>query len=278
MNKIGFIGTGNLANSIIKGLTQSRSDFKIYLFDILKGKADLLAEEFNANSVTFSELVTESNVMVLAVKPRDVKALLLELSRYSLAGKLIIAVAAGIRLAVYEQVLPGIGIVRVMPNTSSAVLHSTSALVRGQHVTDEQASVAEKMFSALGKLVWVEDRKINAVTAVSGSGPAYFYLFTELMAQTGAKLGLTKEEAQFLATETLVGAGKMLAEGSRSPQELREAVTSPNGTTFAALNIFFQEGLDNIIFNAMAACLGRAEEMEGEYTDGYPKKGSDQDR
>ncbi len=265
MNKIGFIGAGNLASSIIKGLTQSKMDSSIYLFDILRKKADSLAEEFNAHSGTFSEVVRKSNVVVLTVKPKDVKGLLLELSGYSLAGKLIIAVAAGIRLAVYEQALSGVGIVRVMPNTSSAVLHSASGLVRGRYVTDEQATVAENMFSALGKLVWVEDRKINAVTAVSGSGPAYLYLFAELMAKAGVKLGLTEEEAEFFAKETLVGTGKMLAEGSRTPRELREAVTSPNGTTFAALNIFLQEGLENIVFKAMAACLRRAEEMEGEY-------------
>lgn len=266
MEKIGFIGTGNLAGSIMRGLKQGRMEYSIYLFDLLQEKADSLAEEFKARSGTFSEVVTESNVLILAVKPKDVKGLLLQLSEYTLAGKLIIAVAAGIGLSVYEQALPQIGVIRVMPNTSSAVLHSVTGMARGQHVTDEQAAVGEKIFSALGKILWVEDSKINAVTAVSGSGPAYFYLFTELMAQVGAKFGLSKEEAGFLAEETLVGAGKMVAGSGKSPQELREAVTSPNGTTFAALNSFRKEDLEGIVFKAMEACLKRAEEMEGEYS------------
>lgn len=266
MEKIGFIGTGNLANSILRGLKQGRMEYSIHLFDLVQEKADSLAEEFKARSGTFSEVVTESNVLILAIKPKDVKGLLLQLSEYTLAGKLIIAVAAGIGLSVYEQALPKIGVIRVMPNTSSAVLHSVSGMVRGQYVTNEQAAVGEKIFSALGKILWVEDSKINAVTAVSGSGPAYFYLFTELMAQAGVKLGLSKEEAGFLAEETLVGAGKMVAGSGKSPQELREAVTSPNGTTFAALNSFRKEDLEGIVFKAMEACLKRAEEMEGEYS------------
>lgn len=266
MNKIGFIGTGNLAQSILKGLSLSRMDYDIYLFDLQRAKADSLAEQFNAHSGSFSEVVKEADVLILAVKPKDIKGLLLELSNYSLAQKLIIAVAAGIGLSVYEHTLPGIGVVRVMPNTSSAVLHSVSGLVRGRYVTDEQVSIVGNIFSALGKVLWVEDSKINAVTAVSGSGPAYFYLFTELMVQAGVKLGLTRAEADFLAGETLVGAGKMLAEGGKSPQELREAVTSPNGTTFAALSTFRQEKLADIVYKAMADCLNRAIEMEKEYT------------
>ncbi|HHV63800.1 MAG TPA: pyrroline-5-carboxylate reductase [Peptococcaceae bacterium] len=267
MNKIGFIGAGNLADSIIKGLTQRTTDYQIYLCDLLKEKADALARQYNVQSRVFAEVVRDADILLLTVKPKDIKGLLQELAGYSLLGKLVIAVAAGIGLNMYEEALPGIGIVRVMPNTSCAVLHSVSGLVRGKYVTEDQAAAAERIFSAVGKVLWVEDSKINAVTAVSGSGPAYFYLLTELMAEAGAKLGLSREEANFLARETLVGAGKMLAEITKTPQELREAVTSPNGTTYAALKIFEQEDLERIVFQAMQACLKRAEEMEREYKD-----------
>ncbi|MGI6449414.1 MAG: pyrroline-5-carboxylate reductase [Desulfitobacteriia bacterium] len=267
MNKIGFIGAGNLAASIIKGLTQSPTAYQINIFDLLQEKAETLARIYNVQSRGFSEVVRAAEILILAVKPKDIKGLLQELKGHSLLGKLVIAVAAGIGLAVYEEALPGTGIVRVMPNTSSAVLHSVSGLVRGKYVTEEQAAAAERIFSAVGKALWVEDSKINAVTAVSGSGPAYFYLLTELMVEAGVKLGLSREEASFLAAETMVGAGKMLAESGKSPQELREAVTSPNGTTYAALNIFQQEDMENLVFQAMQACLKRAEEMEREYQD-----------
>lgn len=266
MKNIGLIGTGNLSQSIIKGLIQAAADYRFCLYDLIKEKADTLAKEYNAFSKSFSEVVRESEILILAVKPKDIGGLLQELLLYDLRGKLIIAVAAGIPLAVYEQKLPGTAVVRVMPNTSSAVLHSASGLVRGQFVDHDQAMTAEEIFTALGKVLWVDDGQINAVTAVSGSGPAYFYLFTEFMAQAGMKLGLSREDAEFLARETLVGAGKMLAGGQRSPQELREAVTSPNGTTYAALNSFRQEGLEELVLKAMKACFERAEEMEGEYT------------
>lgn len=266
MKKIGFVGTGNLASSIIKGLVQSNSGYDVYLYDLFPEKALVLAGQYGAESCSFTEVVNKSQVLILAVKPKDIKSLLQELAQFDLAGKLIISVAAGISLSVYEKTLPGVAVVRVMPNTSCAVLQSVSGLVKGRHVTADQALAAEKIFSAVGKILWTKDSQINALTAVSGSGPAYFYLFTELMAQAGAKLGLSKEEAEFLARETLVGAGRMLAEDNRSPRELREAVTSPNGTTFAALNTFFKEGLDKTVYLAMEACLKRAEEMEGEYS------------
>lgn len=266
VNKIGFIGTGNLATSIIKGLRHKNKDYNLYLYDVLKEKAESLAKEYNAQNCSFSEIVSEAQILVIAVKPKDIKGLLQELSSYPLNGKLIITVAAGIGLAVYELALPGVAIIRVMPNTSSAVLQAVSGMARGQQVNDEQAIAAGNIFSAVGKVLWIDDSKINALTAVSGSGPAYFYLFTELMTKAGEQLGLTNEEAAFLARETLVGAGKMLAEDSRSPQELREAVTSPNGTTEAALKSFKEQGLDKTFYIAMLACLQRAVQMEGEYS------------
>ena len=125
--------------------------------------------------------------------------------------------------------------------------------------------MAEAIFSAVGQVIWIEDNQMNALTAVSGSGPAYFYLFTELMAEAGVSLGLTKEQAAFLAKETLIGAGKMLAESDRTPKELREAVTSPNGTTYAAISSFTELKLKDIIYAAMLACSRRADEMEGEF-------------
>jgi len=274
MNKIGFIGAGNLAHSMIKGLAQSNSSYQVFVHDIQKNKADSLAFKFNAKSCSFTEVVFNSDILVLAVKPKDIMELLQKLSSFTLEKKLIITVAAGISLRVYESLLPGTAIVRAMPNTSSAVLKSMSALVRGQYVTDQQMEVANKIFSCLGKVLWVEENKINAVTAVSGSGPAYFYLLTELMAKAGIKLGLTEEEADFLARETLIGVGKMLVEDKRSVEELRAAVTSPNGTTHAAITVFLENGLENIVSKALTAAANRALEMEGEYSGGCAKEGS----
>lgn len=266
MIKLGFIGSGNLASSLIKGLFGGEVDYEIRVFDLIQDKVDSLVSFYKVRAASQAEAVQESDIVVLAVKPNDVSSLLKDLSEFNLSGKLIITVAAGIGLKVYEKALPGIGIVRVMPNTSSSVLHSVSGLARGNFVSDEQAADTEKLFSALGKYLWIDDSRMNALTAVSGSGPAYFYLLTELMSQAGASLGLDKEEAEFLARETLIGAGKMLEASRISPQELREAVTSPNGTTQAAVDCFREEGLPGIIYKGMLACRHRAEEMEREYS------------
>lgn len=268
MKKLGFIGAGNLAGSIIKGLTQGGKSYQILVFDLIKEKTDALNQKYKVMSWSLPEVVNKSELLILAVKPKDIPGLLKELSKYNLSGKLIISVAAGIGLKVYEKALPGAAVVRVMPNTSSAVLHSVSGLAKGKWVTQEQAVEVEKIFTALGKVLWIEDSKMNALTAVSGSGPAYFYLFTEYMALAGQKLGLTKEESEILARETLIGAGKMLAESGKSPAELREAVTSPNGTTYAALSSFQGAELDRIVYQAMLACARRGEEMEEEFANG----------
>ncbi|ADY56440.1 pyrroline-5-carboxylate reductase [Syntrophobotulus glycolicus DSM 8271] len=267
MEKLGFIGCGNLAGSIVKGLRQSGSPAVINLFDLFEEKPRQLAEQYQAKVCTQAEVIRDSDVIVLAIKPKDIPALLAALGKDDLAGKLLITVAAGIGLEYYERKLPGTAVVRVMPNTSAAVLHSVSALARGKKVSESQAKSAEKVFSALGKVLWVKDEEINAVTAVSGSGPAYFYLLAEYMAQAGEKLGLSKEQATLLAVETLVGAGKMLAQTGREPAELRKAVTSPNGTTSAAICSFEQAGLEGIVWQALQACQKRAEEMEEEYSE-----------
>lgn len=265
MITIGFIGTGNLASSVIKGLVQGKTGYQITAFDIFPEKASSLAEKYAIRAASFADTIKDSEVLFLAVKPKDIKALLQDMAAYDLSGKLIITVVAGISLSLYEKMLPGIAVVRVMPNTSSAVLQAVSGLARGCCVTQDQTEITENIFSVLGKYIWIDDRKMNALTAVSGSGPAYFYYLTELMAQAGAKLGLSKEESEFLAAQTLVGAGKMLAESGKTSAELREAVTSPNGTTYAALESFRESGLELIVFLAMESCARRAEEMEGEY-------------
>lgn len=267
MKKLGFIGAGNLTSSILKGLDQAQLEFEIYIYDLLDEKTNPLEKAYhNVRSVSLVELVEESQILLLAVKPKDIKNLLTQLSEYNLKEKLIVSVAAGIGLKMYEVYLPGISIIRVMPNTSSSVLHSATGLVRGEHVNNNQAEIVEKIFSVLGQILWIQDSKMNALTAVSGSGPAYFYLITEMMSQAGVQLGLTQAEADLLAKQTLIGAGKMVEQSDKTPRELREAVTSPNGTTEAAINSFFEQDLGKTIYEAMLACLQRAEKMEGEYS------------
>ena len=266
---IGFIGCGNLASSLIRGIKGRDQDAIIYVNDInIERSADII-DEYGLVATSFDAVANQSDVLILAVKPNNIKDVLSQL-RTQLEGRdkkelLLITVAAGIGLWYYESNLPGIPVIRTMPNTSASVCEAITGLVRGKHVTDEQADMAASIFNCVGSTLFVEDDKINALTAVSGSGPAYFYLIAELMCKAGVKLGLTEEEAFLLANQTLVGAGKMISCG-KSPKELRLSVTSPNGTTHEAIESMLEDDIEGIIYNAMEKCANRAAEMEAEFT------------
>ncbi len=264
--EIGFIGAGNLAEAVIKGLAAGQDRPRILATDYIKERLNWLADKYAVTGCGLPELVQEAKVIFLAVKPKDVPTLLQSLTDYPLQGKLVISVAAGIPLAVLEKGLPGVAVIRVMPNTSCAVLRSMTGLVQGNLATEDDKAVAEQIFRQVGQILWIPESKINAVTALSGSGPAYYYLFTECLMTAGIELGLTAEEAQVLARETMVGAGQMLTQSGKSPSRLREDVTSPNGTTYAALVEFEQAGLSSIVNKAVRAAAGRAAEMAREYS------------
>jgi pyrroline-5-carboxylate reductase len=264
-HSIGFIGGGNIAGAIISGLKKADKQLQIRVCDRTNNeRLQHLVDKYNITACKLEDLVENSRVLIIAVKPKDVLGVLKQLKNYKLSDKLIFSVAAGIPLKVFYKYLPGVAVIRVMPNTSTAVLHSMTGLVRGENVTDEQVEMGEQIFSAIGQTMWIPEEKMNALISISGSGPAYFYLFAESLIKAGVHLGLSEEEAEILVLETLVGAGKMLAESDKSPGKLREEVTSPNGTTYAALNVFTEDKLALTVLKATQACAQRAEDMEGE--------------
>ena len=265
---IGFIGGGNMAEAIIGGLKKIDKELQIRVTNRANHeRLQHLVDKYSIKATELKELVENSRVLIIAVKPKDVHEVLKHLKNYTLKDKLIISIAAGIPLKVFHKYLPDVAVIRAMPNTSTAVLHSMTGLVRGETITQEQAETAEQIFSAIGRILWIPEEKMNALIALSGSGPAYFYLFTESLIQAGVQLGLSEEESELLARETLVGAGKMLTESEKSPAKLREQVTSPNGTTYAALSVFKEDRLAQIVMKAAQACARRAEDMEGEYSE-----------
>jgi len=264
---IGFIGGGNIAEAMISGLKKKNSELEIRVTDLNHERLQSLIDRYNVRASSLKELVEESCIFIIAVKPKDVQGVLKDLKDYYLQDKLVISVAAGVPLKLYYKYLPGVAVVRAMPNTSMAVLHSMTGLVRGDNVTEEQAEAGEKVFSATGRIIWVPEENINALTAISGSGPAYFYLFAESLIKAGVELGLSEEKAEILVLETLIGSGKMIAESDKSPGRLREEVTSPNGTTYAALNVFMDRELSQTVLEATKACARRAEDLEGEYSE-----------
>lgn len=265
VKNIGFVGAGNLAEAVIKGLTAGTENPRIMASDLSKERLNLLAEQYGVIAGDLAQVVQESEVIILAIKPKDSATVVNSLAKFPMKGKLVISVAAGIPLTMLEKGLPGVAFVRVMPNTSCAVLLSMTGMVLGSLATDQDKIAAEEIFSQVGQVLWITEDKINAVTAISGSGPAYYYLFTECLVAAGVELGLTAEEAEILARETLVGAGQMMVRSGKTPARLREEVTSPNGTTYAALQQFGQANLQDIVLKAAKAAADRAVEMEKEF-------------
>jgi len=265
VQNIGFIGAGNLAEAVIKGLTAGPEKPRIMATDLSKERLNLLEAQYGVITGELAQVAEASDVIIMAVKPKDAAAVVKSLAAFSMQGKLVISVAAGIPLAMLEKGLPGVAFVRVMPNTSCAVLLSMTGMVQGSLATDQDKAAAESIFSQVGQVLWITEDKINAVTAISGSGPAYYYLFTECLAAAGVDLGLTLEEAEILARGTFAGAGQMLVRSGKTPDRLRADVTSPNGTTYAALQQFGEANLRDIVLKAAGAAAEKAAEMEREF-------------
>lgn len=265
LKKIGFIGAGNMAEAIIKGLvTTGNCEIRVTNRSN-QAKLEKMKEDYQVIPSSFEDVVKDSEIVLLAVKPKDVSEVLAQVSKDITENQLFISVAAGIPLALLEKHLPQNPIVRAMPNTSSAVMHSMTGLVKGQGVGEKNQRDTEEIFGAVGKFIWITEEQMNPLIAMSGSGPAYFYLFTEAMVKAGVEMGFNPEVAETLAKETLMGAAKMLEKSGKSPSDLRVAVTSPKGTTQEALKVFGDKGLEDLVARAAKACKNRAEEMEREY-------------
>jgi pyrroline-5-carboxylate reductase len=264
--KIGFIGGGNMAGSLIKGLIASGHNAQdIWVSDVDAGKLQYFATQLQVNAVPDNHTVAgAADVLVLAVKPQVLRGVAENLATVVQQKKpLVVSIAAGIT---QRSLLAWLGdhtpIVRCMPNTPALVLSGATALHANGFVNDEQQDSAENILRAVGVTVWVDDEaQLDAVTAVSGSGPAYFFLLMEAMEKTALQLGLSEPVARLLVQQTALGAAKIALESSESPQHLRQQVTSPGGTTQRALETFAQAGFEGIVAQALTAARDRAVEM-----------------
>ncbi len=270
--KIGFIGGGNMANSLISGLIASgHSAQQIWVADADQQKLSSLATSMHVNtSATNDALIAEVDVVVLAVKPQAIAAVIKEsIASFKLANVLIVSIAAGINQHSLSQWLGADkAIVRCMPNTPALVQTGATGLHANQNVSDEQHDLAENIMRSVGISIWVDDEnELDAVTAVSGSGPAYFFLLMEAMEKSALELGLTEHTARLLIEQTALDAAKIALESSESPAELRARVTSPGGTTEQAINTFNQGDLSGLVSKAMQAAHKRSVELAKELGD-----------
>jgi pyrroline-5-carboxylate reductase len=263
---IAFIGGGNMARSLIGGLISNQFTAEnIHVSDANTEALDNLASRYNVKTFTDNlAAIADADVIILAVKPQQLQSVIRQISPAWPQDKLLISIAAGIRLDDISRWLDfdGAAIVRAMPNTPSLVQAGATALCANDYVTSAQHELAESMLRAVGLALWISDEKqMDAVTALSGSGPAYFFLVLEALQTAGMELGLPEETARLLALETSFGAAKMALESDESACVLRQRVTSPGGTTERALDVFEQGDLRGLFKQALTAAAQRADEL-----------------
>lgn len=262
---IAFIGAGNLAQTLIQGLI--KQGFPAGNMIATRRKLETLAtlgKQGVKTTIDNHAAIQTADIVILAVKPKDMKALCLDLAA-TLSNKkcLIISVASSIDIQHLQQWLNTDNtLVRAMPNTAVAVQAGATGLYTGNALTTTEKNHIEFIFNSLGISCWLaEERLINAIIALSGSGIAYYFFMMEIMRNEAIRMGLTPEIATTFCTQTVLGAAKMASENNHEFELLRQQVTSPNGTTFAALEHFRQAHLSDIVEHAMQAARDRAEEM-----------------
>lgn len=266
---IGFIGAGNMALSLIKGLLASGYPAEnISATDPDTDKCHQVAQTLGircqANNTQCAE---QADILVLAVKPQQMRLVCEEIQpQVSSHQPLVVSIAAGLRTDTLQQWLGGsAAIVRTMPNTPAMIQSGATGLFANERVNEEQRTHAENILRAVGLTVWVDkESDLDIVTAVSGSGPAYYFLFMEAMQAAAESMGLSPQSAKLLTIQTAFGAAKMALESSDSCQTLREKVTSPNGTTEKALQWFASHDFNDTVAGAMYAAKSRAETLADE--------------
>jgi pyrroline-5-carboxylate reductase len=262
--KIGFIGGGNMAEALIKGLLVGG----VPATDILVGEpaTSRQSELHSRYGVTVRgenlSVVKDSDLVILAIKPQIAAAVMKELAAAGAGAKLYISIMAGVTIAAMEAILPaGSRVVRVMPNTPALVLEGGAALSPGSGVATEELTLARRILELVGRCWVVEEKLLDAVTGLSGSGPAYVLTFIEALADAGVKNGLPRDIAAGLALQTVYGTAKLLRETGEHPAILREKVTSPGGTTIAGLHVLEADGFRGTIINAVDAATARSKEL-----------------
>lgn len=261
---IAFIGAGNMGEAMLRGLAASgHPKESLRAYDL---RADRLKELAASAGFTASDSLVQAldgaDCVVLAVKPQAFEGLLRDLGPLLHAKQTILSIAAGVRLERLSRALgPAIPLVRVMPNTPGLIGQGVSAYCLGSTAGEEQATQAESLLRPLGKVLRVREEDMDAVTALSGSGPAYVFLFMEALQASGISLGLSHDAAFLLAAQTLTGAAAMIQAAEKSPADLRIAVTSPGGTTAAALKVFEDGGFRALVHQALCAARDRSLEL-----------------
>jgi pyrroline-5-carboxylate reductase len=262
---LAILGTGRMGEALLSGLLRSgwaRAE-QVHCAVRREERARELAETYGVHTETDAALAARAgDVLLIAVKPQNVRDLLAQIAPEVHDGKTLISVVAGVTTASIDALIPGdTPVVRVMSNVPVQVDEAMSAISPGRHAGPEHVQIAEDILGHVGRVVHLAEEHLDAVTALSGSGPAYFFLLAEAMIDAGILLGLSRDVATELVLQTMTGSAKMLRETGRHPVELREAVTSPGGTTIAAIRVLEEERVRAAFLNAIEAAKLRSEEL-----------------
>lgn len=260
-----FLGAGKMAFAIIQGMLRAKvcAPAEIYAACPEPELLENLSDATGVNVLSSNaEAVAAAPTLVLCVKPADVADALAQAGS-ALEGKLILSIVAGLEISRLEELAPGCRVVRAMPNTAAMVGRAATALACGDSVTPDDEKTAEAVFSSIGEVFPVAEKLLNAVTGLSGSGPAYVYLIIEALSDGGVAAGLSRKLALDLAVQTVVGAAEMVTATSEHPAVLREMVTSPAGTTIEGLRVLEERGVRSALIEAVCAAADRAGELSG---------------
>jgi pyrroline-5-carboxylate reductase len=272
---IGFIGTGNMGEALIRGLLKVgvADPGQIVGSDPRPERAEELAGKYGIRTTGDNvEVARQADILILSVKPQVMERVLDEIGSEIHAHALVISIAAGVPLAAIESRLPQARVIRTMPNTPALVGAGATAIAVGGHATDDDLKAARRIFDSVGMTVALDEAQMDAVTGLSGSGPAYVFLVIEALADAGVKVGLSRHHAQSLAAQTLLGSAKLLIETDEHPGRLKDMVTSPGGTAIAGLHTLEAGGLRTTLMDAVEAATKRSREL-GEQAVKAEKKG-----
>ncbi|MGQ9645945.1 MAG: pyrroline-5-carboxylate reductase [Thermodesulfobacteriota bacterium] len=263
--QVGLLGTGNMGEALIHGLLYGhlcRPD-QILCSDVRTERLKTIREKYGVKTTSHNaEVVKQSEIIILSVKPQIMKQVVEEVSKYLDLSKLIISIAAGVPLDAIERCArKDLKLIRVMPNICVSVREGVSAIAAGKHVMKDDLMLAKTIFDSVGKSLFIEESLLDAVTGLSGSGPAYLFLIIDALADAGVKVGLSRDDALVMASQTVLGAAKMLIETGEHPGKLKDMVTSPGGTAIAGLHTLEEGGLRTTLINAVEVATQRSKAL-----------------
>jgi len=263
--QVGILGTGNMGEALIHGLLYGHlcRPEQIFCSDVRAERLKAIREKYGVKSTSHNvEVVKQSDIVILAVKPQIMKQVVEEIAKYLDLSKLIISIAAGVPLDAIEACArKDLKLIRVMSNICVSVREGVSAIAGGKHALKEDLMMAKTIFDSVGKSLFIEEDLLDAVTGLSGSGPAYIFLIIDALADAGVKVGLSRDDALILAPQTVLGAAKMLIETGEHPGKLKDMVTSPGGTAIAGLHTLEEGGLRTTLINAVEVATQRSKAL-----------------